>query len=457
MTPPDLPDDPREWPKDPFALLGVERGAEDITIRRAYTQLIRRFKPEHHPEQFCKIREAYETCQQQAGWFRSAPREVPTEDDKADAALPRWSTPVVDVQPSAADKFWATATAGQLDEAYRGLVSLSLNENDSADVALRLYWLLAVDPKLDMKRTRHDWLFGALTQSKLDRPAVELYRRELEADAQIALADPYVELLNADAEWPQLLEVAQLRLAAAGRLGRYSLIEFDLKQLKKHVGLENDAAWLGLLVAAMDWAAWNQPNLIVSFCQDELQSLKHLELHHSYYFDRVDQTLYWGGEGSAVQGPLLEEFIRLLGTVWATHGPVLRSDIVEGLKPLAAQPLRCLGCLDDLFADRGPNLGILAVGLLGRYVPDSEHTFSADVLRGYARRVPGIGTQPWHILRGRLLDVFIQHNIRPEELAEACAADPEPRFREVSGAILADLSLRLAWLASCLGPVKTEA
>jgi hypothetical protein len=52
MNSPDLPDDPRRWPGDPFELLGVARGAVEIEIKRAYTRLIRRFKPEHHPEEF---------------------------------------------------------------------------------------------------------------------------------------------------------------------------------------------------------------------------------------------------------------------------------------------------------------------------------------------------------------------------------------------------------------------
>ena len=57
----DLPDDVRHWPDDPYELLGITTTTDSRSVRQAYTRLIRRFKPEHAPEQFRRIREAYET------------------------------------------------------------------------------------------------------------------------------------------------------------------------------------------------------------------------------------------------------------------------------------------------------------------------------------------------------------------------------------------------------------
>lgn len=45
---------------DPYATLEVSRGAEDAAIKRAYFQQVRKFPPEQAPEQFQKIRRAYE-------------------------------------------------------------------------------------------------------------------------------------------------------------------------------------------------------------------------------------------------------------------------------------------------------------------------------------------------------------------------------------------------------------
>ena len=46
---------------DPFAVLGVERDATAEDVRRAYFRLVRQNSPEAHPEEFKRIRAAYET------------------------------------------------------------------------------------------------------------------------------------------------------------------------------------------------------------------------------------------------------------------------------------------------------------------------------------------------------------------------------------------------------------
>jgi curved DNA-binding protein CbpA len=45
---------------DPYAVLGVPYDSDDDLIRARYLELIRQFPPEHHPEKFSAIRQAYE-------------------------------------------------------------------------------------------------------------------------------------------------------------------------------------------------------------------------------------------------------------------------------------------------------------------------------------------------------------------------------------------------------------
>jgi curved DNA-binding protein CbpA len=47
-------------PRDPYAVLNVDRRASDAEIKRAYFRLVREYSPEHAPEQFQEIRAAYE-------------------------------------------------------------------------------------------------------------------------------------------------------------------------------------------------------------------------------------------------------------------------------------------------------------------------------------------------------------------------------------------------------------
>lgn len=46
--------------EDPYAVLGLDRRAGDMAIRRAYAQQVKQFPPEREPEAFRKIRAAYE-------------------------------------------------------------------------------------------------------------------------------------------------------------------------------------------------------------------------------------------------------------------------------------------------------------------------------------------------------------------------------------------------------------
>jgi curved DNA-binding protein CbpA len=46
---------------DPYAVLGLPADCDDETIRRRYLDLVKQFSPEHHPDKFAAIRQAYES------------------------------------------------------------------------------------------------------------------------------------------------------------------------------------------------------------------------------------------------------------------------------------------------------------------------------------------------------------------------------------------------------------
>jgi curved DNA-binding protein CbpA len=45
---------------DPHAVLGLPADADDEAIRRRYLELVREFPPDHHPDKFAQVREAFE-------------------------------------------------------------------------------------------------------------------------------------------------------------------------------------------------------------------------------------------------------------------------------------------------------------------------------------------------------------------------------------------------------------
>ncbi|HDH98981.1 MAG TPA: molecular chaperone DnaJ [Deltaproteobacteria bacterium] len=44
---------------NPYEVLGIGVDADDVSVRNAYLDLVRRYPPERHPEKFKQITEAY--------------------------------------------------------------------------------------------------------------------------------------------------------------------------------------------------------------------------------------------------------------------------------------------------------------------------------------------------------------------------------------------------------------
>ncbi|HHY98593.1 MAG TPA: DnaJ domain-containing protein [Firmicutes bacterium] len=51
--------------ENPYEVLGIEEDASIEEIKRAYLKLIRKFAPERHPDEFKRIRAAYEQLKDQ--------------------------------------------------------------------------------------------------------------------------------------------------------------------------------------------------------------------------------------------------------------------------------------------------------------------------------------------------------------------------------------------------------
>ena len=133
-----------------------------------------------------------------------------------------------------------------------------------------------------------NWLAAALTRARLSGPAVELYRRELDADPQTALHGPYAHLLELPgASGNSLLAIATARLAVAAPNARWALLDIDLAALAHRAADLDEGAWLGYLTDLAARAAGDRPPLLEQ-CRHLLAGLRHLELSHGSAFDRLE-------------------------------------------------------------------------------------------------------------------------------------------------------------------------
>ena len=377
-----LPDDSRQWPDDPFELLGIVPPTTETDLKRAYTRLIRRYKPEHHPDEFRRIREAYESALQRIHWFHytsspEASTSEPAPPETVESRTEPTAEPVEQLpRPLMIDptqEAWALAIAGQRSEAYSRLVQLANANPASAEAPIRLYWLLALDPALDPDRSRHDWLAATLTRSGLGHSARELYRRELAANPQDALFGPYLRLFELPAVEPSsLLDMARARLLAAGRGRWQARLDGDLKCMAEREAEFDESAWLSYLVELMGYAAFDQAGESIERSRDLLRDLHHLELTHSWAFDRVDELIALGETWRRT--PLIPEPVRqvvrhawlgspegwhealALASSWAADDPARALyEIDRAAEVSNAEPF--LKMLNQLLNDRGWSSG----------------------------------------------------------------------------------------------------
>ncbi len=204
-----LPDDPAEWPTNPYELLDVSRDVTPRDLRRAYNRLIRIYKPEQSPDQFRRIREAYESVLRIAELFGSftpalepVPEELPMPSVQEPAhpeemARAEVEQPVRKSLPDEMDELWDLALNGQPAAAYERLRQLVHQHPGRVEVYLRLYWLLTLAPDLDTRREPVDWLVAGLSATRLAGALWELYREELADNPVEALGERFDSLLAA--------------------------------------------------------------------------------------------------------------------------------------------------------------------------------------------------------------------------------------------------------------------
>ena len=61
--------------KESFALLEIDPTDDETAIKKAYARKIRKIHPEENPDEWKKIRDAYETLLNSAKWKKKTGRE----------------------------------------------------------------------------------------------------------------------------------------------------------------------------------------------------------------------------------------------------------------------------------------------------------------------------------------------------------------------------------------------
>ena len=430
-----LPPDPSSWPRDPFRLLGVAPGVSARDLRKAYLRLIRSYKPEHSPEEFKRIRDAYESALPYARRPDATP-DWPPADDEAGPEPPTFEpsreveSPGLERREVAPDP-WDLVCRGEPESAYRALLEREDRGLALEEAYLQLHWLLAILPGLDPARSPVDWLIRGLGQRDPEAGRLrELLRRAMAADPSLTLGDRLAGFLRAGPP-STTLDVVEARWRAARMARRWSLILADVNTLRDWLPVADESAWARALLAASTNLAWAErpDGDHASAFAGEVERLGHRsrdysdELHQLEYVQVVKSGLdRLGGRSGAFGG-----IHQLLAISWDEQGPEFRARSRSYVDQIAHDPLGSLECLDQIHAQAPAVLARLST-LLGLDFEEYRYLGSA----AYAEIAPSIDRfldsnrwDDYQALRPALLRFCLLEAASPGLVARTMAERPE--------------------------------
>ena len=291
-----LPDDSSRWPSNPYELLGVAHGVSPRDLRKAYTNLIRIFKPEHHPDEFRKIREAFETLQRYAAFY-VAPSEPnpeieaeaspPTEPERSPTEpefLPRI------VEPSVED-LWEQATSDPAG-AYQAIVERLDRRPIREDLYARLYWLTVLYPEVAVEVIPSEWLVRGLHGRSPSGLLFVLYSSEILSNPLEAESTRMNGLLEGASSEDELITLLRLRWESLARAERWRIVHDDFRRYRERIIRADELAWLRLMLNTMNWLPWHNQDHVAEHLRndiwEEFRLLEHLALRNQYYFDQLE-------------------------------------------------------------------------------------------------------------------------------------------------------------------------
>jgi hypothetical protein len=376
--------------------LGVRFGGPLRDLRRAYTRLIRTYKPEQYPEQFRLIRAAYDwllpfaragdSPPATADELQPAPVPMHSEEAPADEPLvvstpdaapqrpPRQPpTPTLDEELEA---LWDKAVGGDLAAAYGRLVELQHQHAGKVDLYQRLWWLLRCDPTLGRGDVAADWLVRGLRTTGFAGPLRELYREAVEDDPLEAFSERFACLLETPAPPEALAEAFEWRIRAAARTGNWDVIAADVRRLGERFRQSDENVWLRLLFALADGLAWESGQTageLLKICQTEIKRMEHLAADFSGPYDRFDllMTVAPGYRALAQRDDISADLLEIVRLARLRPFLELQPRLKSILGEIARDPQLWLTYFDRI-QEKSPGLLALFGQLLEQYESNLE-------------------------------------------------------------------------------------
>lgn len=289
-----LPDDPAQWPTDPFDLLGVGQHDDLTAVRRAYTRLIRRFKPEHYPDQFRRLRSAYESIlnfRQMDASEHFEPVQVvssPRESGDQRARIDPTERPV-----NKSQQLWALASQGEFDRALVGLRDHPWERSQIGSAALMEYWITKLKNPHPHSELPCKILLRNLQHFRRLPKVLQLAADELRLHPALAREIDLEMCVDGLLDCDDVLDLLQLRWQAALRCSQFQLIAQDWRFLSLHY-FEHQSLRAAIALTAVDFLIWSTARSdqdLVRELTSDLESTIGLKQFKALDMDRLDQLV----------------------------------------------------------------------------------------------------------------------------------------------------------------------
>lgn len=344
-----LPENLNEWPSDPYELLNVDKSTDKKTLKRIYTKLIRIYNPNHSPEHFRKIREAYDEIleeQKVAAYFAQISEEIPenTEEVKpVSEEKETWYSQSLDI--------WQEAIAGNVEEALLKFQEAH-NRDPDPDTTLKLYWLM----KLTKRSTSE--LIQCLEKSiqlSADSRVLQTYFRELENEESRALEDDYlIFILNvAGNDIALFRQLVLKRWEGFYKNKKFALIRKDVEDVREHFSLASEDQWALLLLFVHKFISFADGEEVVSMLKKYHAELESIPVSSGGEFDAaMDHYEYLRAVRKVVRkveiDELPKEWKEIISDFWVGNENLYRENLRSIMIDWSLNPLDALSSLDNV-------------------------------------------------------------------------------------------------------------
>ena len=372
-----LDDNCQNWPKDAFELLQVPSGADKKTIRRAYNKLIKKFKPDHHPEEFRLIREAYEAALNQLEFkdFFTVINEVVDQEENGLEDDLQFN---IQKEENEYDSHWEKALEGNLEEAFTGLRE-QVEQSFETEVVLRLYWMKKVKPSLP----EIDFL-PLLTRSYLNffnyRISTLIFK-EMEQDTYWSLSAAclnFIESLSKKSteNVRQLLEKRWLVVFEENKL---AIIADDLETLRQYFTL-NEEEWGLILLAAQNFLSFWESGTSKETLKKYTDEVQRIPINAGGYLDSaMDSFDYLKELRIIIQNDehkfIDDEWREIISSYWAGSKQVVEKLLEPKIVSWVRNPKEALNLFDGMDSKVKP----LAVSQVKKIVNSYAYQLNSDI------------------------------------------------------------------------------